>query len=240
MNETAADHVTAISSMATRQLLAALGEACEQRGGLSIRLESVGGVDAARRVRDGESFDLVVLAAEAIDALLAAGHVIAGSCRPIAVSSVAIAVRAGVDPPDVASEEALRRAVLSARRIGYSTGPSGTALLKLFARWGLDACFHERLVQARAGTPVAALLASGQADFGFQQFSELKDEAGVTLLGPMPPGLEIATTFVCAIGAGSSRAAEAAAVLDFMASPAADGTRQRYGMARAETSESLA
>lgn len=225
--------------MATREVLVALGEACKHGGGRSIRFESVGGVDAARRVRAGESFDLVVLAAEAIDELAAAGHVISETRRPIAASSVAIAVRNDVPPPDVTSESALRHAVVSARRIGYSTGPSGTALLKLFARWGMAENFYERLVQARTGTPVAALLASGQADIGFQQFSELKDETGIALLGPMPPGLEIVTTFVGAVGSGSVRTPLALAALDFMASPAADQIRVRHGMARAEPRKSL-
>jgi len=223
--------VQGISSMATRQLLRALGDACERAQGVPVRFESVGGVDAARRVQAGESFDLVVLAAEAIDELAAAGHLVAPTCRPIAASSVAIAVRAGAVRPDVSSEAALRQAVLSAGRIGYSTGPSGSALLKLFARWGVRETLRDRLVQAQAGTPVAALLASGRAELGFQQFSELKDEDGIALLGPMPPGLEIVTTFVGAVGAGSSRAAAARAALDFMASPASDEIRRHQGMA---------
>jgi molybdate transport system substrate-binding protein len=230
--------VRGISSMATRQLLSALGDACARAQGVPVRFESVGGVDAARRVQAGESFDLVVLAAEAIDELAAAGHLIAPTCRPIATSTVAIAVRAGAARPDVSSEAALRHAVLSAGRIGYSTGPSGSALLKLFARWGVRETLRDRLVQAQAGTPVAALLASGLAELGFQQFSELKDEEGIVLLGPMPPGLAIVTTFVGAVGAGSSRVAAARAALDFMASPAGDEFRRRHGMARADAGSS--
>jgi molybdate transport system substrate-binding protein len=145
---------------------------------------------------------------------------------------VAIAVPAGVARPDVCSEPALRAAVLEAARIGYSTGPSGVALLQLFARWGLLEPLRERLVQVRPGVPVAALLASGQADLGFQQLSELKDEPGIAMLGTMPPGLEIVTTFSGAVGAHSTRAAEAREALDFMASPAADDLRSLHGMTR--------
>jgi len=216
--------------MATRQVLAALCQDYQCACGVPVRFESVGGVDAKQRVQTGEVFDLVVLAADAIDELATAGHVLADSRCAIVESIVAIAVRADAVRPDVGSEEALRRAVLAADRIGYSTGPSGTALMALFERWGLTETLRDRLVQAKPGVPVAALIASGQATLGFQQFSELKDEDGIALLGPMPPGLEIVTTFVGAVGAGSAQHAAARALLRFMRSPAADETKRRHGM----------
>ena len=83
----------------------------------------MGGVDAAKRVQAGEPFDVVVLASDAIDTLIAAGRVVTGSRVDLVRSPVAIAVRAGAPQPDVASPEALRRAVLAARSVGYSTGP---------------------------------------------------------------------------------------------------------------------
>jgi molybdate transport system substrate-binding protein len=127
--------ITGISSMATRQLLAELTSAYGQRSGRVVAIESVGGVDAARRVMAGEAFDVVVLAADAIDKLEAAGRIVAGSKVDLVTSGVAVAVRAGAPRPDIGSEEALRHAVLAARSIGYSTGPSGVQLMKLFERW---------------------------------------------------------------------------------------------------------
>ena len=130
-------HIAGISSMATRQVLAELADAYCQRSGVKAAFESVGGVDAAKRVQAGEPFDVVVLAAEAIDKLIASRHVVAGSRSDLVRSAVAIAVRAGAPRPDIGTEAALRVAVLSARTIGHSTGPSGTALLQLFERWGI-------------------------------------------------------------------------------------------------------
>jgi len=222
--------LTGISSMATRQVLAALCRDYQRAGGASVRFESVGGVDAKQRVRISEVFDLVVLAADAIDELATTGHVIVDSRCAIVESTVAIAVRADAVRPDVGSEAALRRAVLAAGRIGYSTGPSGAALLRLFERWGLGETLRARLIQAMPGVPVAALIASGEVDIGFQQFTELKDQHGITLLGAMPPGLEIVTTFVGAVGAGSAQHAAARALLRFMSSPAADEAKRRHGM----------
>ncbi|MFM7531502.1 MAG: substrate-binding domain-containing protein, partial [Rubrivivax sp.] len=133
------DTVTAISSMATREVLAELSQALARTGGPVLQIESVGGVDAARRVQGGEAFDLVFLAADALERLEAAGAVVAGSRVDLLRSPVAVAVAAGAAKPDISSAAALCEAVRSARCIGYSTGPSGTFLMQLFEHWGLKA-----------------------------------------------------------------------------------------------------
>ncbi|WP_457446640.1 substrate-binding domain-containing protein [Roseateles sp. P5_E4] len=222
--------LTLISSMATRHLLTALAQAHAQTGAPAVHLESVGGVDAARRVHDGEAFDVVVLASDAIAKLDAAGRLLPGSVRAIADSSVAIAVRAGSAQPDISTETALRAAVLQARTIGYSTGPSGTALMKLFERWGLADSLKARLVQARPGVPVGSLVASGEVELGFQQYSELMDVSGITLLGGMPPGVDIVSRFSGAITARATQPEAALALLDFMASPATEAIKRQHGM----------
>lgn len=222
--------ITGISSMATRQVLADLADTWRLRSGVEVAFEATGGVDAAKRVQSGEAFDVVALAADAIDKLIAAGCVIAGSKTDLVRSEVAIAVRAGAPRPDIASEDALRRAVLSARMIGYSTGPSGAALSRLFERWGVAVAIRERLVQAAPGVPVGRLLASGEVELGFQQHSELMHEEGIAVLGTMPPGLEIVTTFSAGVCAASTQPEAARAFLDYMRSPATADAKRRHGM----------
>jgi molybdate transport system substrate-binding protein len=222
--------ITGISSMATRQLLAEVVDGWRQRGGVEVAFESMGGVDAARRVHDGETFDVVVLAADAIDKLAAAGRIIAGSETDLARSGVAIAVRRGAARPVVETEEALRKAVLAARTVGYSTGPSGVALQKLFGRWGIAEAIKDRVVQAPPGVPVGALLARGEVELGFQQLSELMHLEGIDVIGPMPPGLQIVTTFSGGVCAASTQPETARALLDFIRSPAADEAKRRHGM----------
>lgn len=222
--------ITGISSMATRLLLADLAAAYQQQFQVPVQFESLGGVEAAKKVQQGEAVDLVVLASDAIDKLEAGGFLQPASRRDLVQSSVAIAVQAGAPLPDVSSEAALRESVLAARSIGYSTGPSGTALLKLFERWGLSDTLKDRLVQARPGVPVGSLVAQGEVALGFQQLSELKDLPGITLLGGMPPGLEIVTTFTGAVRVGSTQPVAAQAVLDFMGAPAQTALKQRHGM----------
>jgi molybdate transport system substrate-binding protein len=219
-----------ISSMATRQVLSELAKAWQQRSGRLVGLESVGGVDAARRVAAGEAFDFVVLASDAIDKLVASGQAVAGSRVDLVDSGVAIAVRAGAPRPDIASEEALKRAVLAAPTIGYSTGPSGVALVKLFERWGIAQELQGRLVQAPPGVPVGALVARGDVALGFQQLSELIHLEGITVAGPMPAAVQITTTFSGALCQASAQADAVRELLAFMASPDAEAAKRRNGM----------
>ncbi|QNP61285.1 substrate-binding domain-containing protein [Paenacidovorax monticola] len=217
--------------MATRQVLAELAAAWQARGGEPVAIESVGGVDAARRVQDGEAFDLVFLASDAIARLQAAGRVAAGSRVDLMCSSTAVAVRAGAVPPDISSEEAVRAAVLAAPSIGYSTGPSGVALQQLFERWGIADELKPRTVQARPGVPVGSLVASGDVALGFQQLSELIHVPGIAIVGVLPAAVAIDTIFSAGVVAGSPHAEAARRLLAFLASPEAAEAKRRQGMA---------
>jgi molybdate transport system substrate-binding protein len=222
-----------ISSMATRRLLTELAQAWQREGGTPLALESVGGVDAARRVQAGEAFDAVFLASDALDALEAAGWLAPGSRVDLARSGVAVAVRAGAPHPDITTEAAVRRAIEEAASIAYSTGPSGTALLRLFARWGIAEAVQDRTVQAPPGVPVGELVARGEAELGFQQWSELMHLGGIDVLGPLPRAIQIETVFSGAVAASSQRADAVHALLRFMASPACTDAKKRQGMAPA-------
>jgi molybdate transport system substrate-binding protein len=219
-----------ISSMATRAILADLGAAYQQRTGVRLAIESVGGVDAARRVQSGEVFDAVFLASDAIDKLIGSAHVLADSKIDLMRSGVAVAVRLGAVPPDISSEQALRAAVRAAPSIGYSTGPSGVALGKLFERWGIVHEIESRIVQAAPGVPVGALVAQGKVALGFQQYSELMNLEGIVVLGPMPPPVQITTTFSAAVCSLSAQVEAVRDVLAFMASSETAKAKRSQGM----------
>jgi len=217
--------------MATRRLLADLVAAFAATSPDSeVLVESVGGVDAAKRIAAGEAFDGVVLASGAIDTLSAQGHVVAGSRVDLVRSPMAAAIPAGAARPSIETEEAVRQAVLSARHIGYSTGPSGDHLLVLFDRWGVGAVVKHRLVQARPGIPVASLVASGEADLGFQQLSELLNVGGIEILGRLPEAIQGTTTFSGGIARASTQVERVREVLAFMASPAVASIKRTHGM----------
>ncbi|MCA3239081.1 MAG: substrate-binding domain-containing protein [Curvibacter sp.] len=219
-----------ISSMATRLLLAELAQAWRQHGGGEVRIESVGGVDAARRVASGEAFDVVFLASDAIDKLIASGHVLVRSKVDLVHSGVAVAVRAGALRPDISTEDAVRRAVLAAHSLSYSTGPSGVALARLFERWGIAAQIQNRIVTPPPGIPVGSLVARGEVELGLQQLSELLPLQGIEVLGPLPEPIQIVTTFSAGVCATSRQAAAVADMLAYMASPAAAEAKRRHGM----------
>jgi len=219
-----------ISSMATKQILADLVAQYQHTTAQDISTESVGGVDAAKRVQAGEAFDVVMLAAGAIDQLIAAGKLVAGSRVDLVHSGVAVAVRQGAPKPDLSSEEAVKQAVLAAPSLSYSTGPSGVALAQLFERWGIAEQIKDSIVQAPPGVPVGSLVAKGEVALGFQQLSELIALEGIDVLGPLPKAIQIITTFSAGVGVGCTQHSAVQALLAFMASPAADVIKQRNGM----------
>jgi molybdate transport system substrate-binding protein len=224
------EHITGISSMATRQVLAELVADYERLSGRTVGIESVGGVAAQRRVADGEPFDIVVLAADAIDRLAGDGLVDPQSCVGLARSGVAIAVAAGAPAPDIATEAAVRHAVLTARTIGYSTGPSGVHLGRLFERWGIAETIAPRIVQAPPGVPVGSLVASGQVELGFQQLSEMLHLPGIDVIGALPPEIQVVTVFSAAVCTESKQHEVAQEFLTFLTSPDADSVKHRHGM----------
>jgi len=218
--------------MATRHVLAELAGAAEHAGRPRPEIESVGGVDASARVAAGEPFDLVFLAEGAVRALADAGHVDAATITPLLLSQVAVAVAsdapdglaASVTGPAFADATGMRDALRAAGRVGYSTGPSGTALLRLIEEWGLTAELGDRLVQARPGVPVARSVAEGAVDLGFQQLSELVGQPGIRILGVLPADCAIETVFAGAVATASADPGTAAEILAFFRAAARRGT----------------
>lgn len=223
-----------ISSMATKSMLLDLAQAYAVRSRVLIDIESVGGVDAAKRVQAGEVFDMVLLASDAIDRLIASGHVQAGSRVDWVRSPIAVAVQAGVPRPDLSNEAAVREAVLNSPTLSYSTGPSGVYLEKLFERWGIRDQVKPRVVVPPPGTPVGALVASGKVALGFQQLSELISVQGLDVVGNLPSDVAHITTFSSGIPVAatqdSARQQAVQAFLQYLASAEVEPVKQKHGM----------
>ncbi|AXL53426.1 molybdenum ABC transporter substrate-binding protein [Paraburkholderia caffeinilytica] len=223
--------LTIVSSMATRHVLTQLADAYQRESGQTLSVLSVGGVEAARRVRNGEHFDIVILASDAIGKLIDGGHVIAETRTDVARSRIAVAVRSGEPHRDISSEDAVRDAVLRARSVGYSTGPSGTHVIGLLGRWGVAGDQNgPRIVEASPGVPVGSLIAEGKVEIGFQQLSELIHQPGIDVIGMLPASIQAVTVFSAAICNTTTRREAAMAFLEFLSSPANDADKVNHGM----------
>lgn len=226
--------VPILSSMATRRILADLVGDWERATGNAATLVSIGGVEAIRRIRTGEVFDVVLLSKEALRELASDGLVEAGSITDFAISAAAIAIPSSATPtgdvkPDGAA--AIKRLIAASGRVAVSTGPSGKAARALLQTWGfVEPSCH--IVEAAPGIPVARLLAAGEADVGFQQLSELIGEPGIEILGPVPGDVLPATVFSaahCHPHEQRTRAAED--LLRHLTSSASDAAKVAHGMA---------
>ena len=222
--------LTGLSSMATRRILADLARDHEARNGIHVEIRSMGGLEAAKLARAGEATDIVVLASKVMGALEAEGHLLKGSVEDFARSEIGIAVRAGARAPSVESEQAVKQAMLNARRICYSTGPSGDHLKALCDKWGFANSVLAHALIAPPGVPVASLVANGEADLGFQQLSELIGQPAIKVVGPLPPEIQAVTVFSAGVSVKSSDPEAARALVAFLASAETGPTKHRHGM----------
>jgi molybdate transport system substrate-binding protein len=220
--------------MATRQLLDDLSRSFEKIAAWNVEIESIGGVDAARQVRGGKAVDIIVLASNVMEQLEKEGWVVPGTRSDIARSGVAIAVRSGLPRPAIASEEDVKKAVLGAGRISYSTGASGDHLKRLFERWNIADLIADRTVEAKPGIPVGQLVARGEADLGFQQLSEFLNVDGIDIVGPLPADIQTITAFTAGISSRAAHLDGARAFVAYLVSPETQAAKQQLGMEAAD------
>jgi molybdate transport system substrate-binding protein len=174
-----------------------------------------------KELETGTGGDLAILTAEAIDGLIVRGKVIAGSRIDLARSGIGIAVRKGASKPDIASPEALKRALLAAKSVAHSkTGMSGIYFPTVLERLGIADEMKGKIVMPEPGTPVGEVVANGEAEIGVQQISELLPIAGIDVVGPLPPTLQKITTFSAGLLAAAKEQEIAAALVKFLASRA--------------------
>jgi molybdate transport system substrate-binding protein len=222
--------ITGLSSMATRHILADLARDYELQTGIRVEIRSMGGVEAAKLVRAGEPTDVVVLAAKVIQSLEAEGHIAKGSIREFARSEIGVAAPAGAPRPGIENEQAVRKAMIDARRICYSTGPSGDHFKALCEKWGVIDSVLGRALLAPPGVPVASLVSRGDADLGIQQMSELMSQPGIEVVGSLPPEIQAVTVFSAGVSSACAVREAANAFLAYLGSAETRDSKRRYGM----------
>jgi molybdate transport system substrate-binding protein len=213
------DVVRVLSTLALMGAVRGLAGRYQAAGGARIDADFAPTLGLLDRLRGGETADVVILTRQGLDDLVNQGSVVASSCVDLARSFVGIAVKAGAAHPDIATEPALRAALLGARSIAYSRiGASGIFFAQLIERLGIASEINARARIIPSGL-TAALLVSGEADLAVQQISELKQVAGVEVVGPIPRELQTAAVFSAGRWAASAKAAQADALLKYLASP---------------------
>ena len=149
-----------------------------------------GGVnEIADRVAQGEAADIVILPEKQINDLIAAGKIDAGTKANVARSGVGLAIAAGA-PKIAVTSDAIKEALLKAKTISWSTGPSGVHMQEVVRAWGIADQIKDKIVIPPANTPVGVLVARGGAEIGFQQVSELIRINDIGYLGPLPPDIQ--------------------------------------------------
>ena len=181
------------------------------------------------RLKRGEVYDVVILAADTLDELIKQGYVLAGSRVDLARSIIGVAVRAGAPRPDISSTDAFTRALVEAKSIAYSSSASGVYLIGLFQRLGI-ADKLKPISRQVTGEPVGAVVARGEAEIGFQQVSELLPVKGIDYVGPLPAEIQEVTVFAAGIPSSATEPDAARALIKFLSSPAAAPVIRKTGM----------
>ncbi len=182
------------------------------------------------RIARGEPVDLVIMVGDALSALVAAGKVVADSRVDLASSSIAMAVKAGESRPDISTLDKFRQALLDAKSVAYSDSASGVYLQNtLFPRLGIAEAMRgkSRMVPAE---PVGGVVARGEAQYGFQQVSELRAVKGIDIVGPLPEGAQKLTTFSAGIATAAREPQAARALLDFLRSERGSTEIEKTGL----------
>ena len=186
-------------------------------------------IDMMTRLKGGETVDLVIMAGASIGELIKDGKIVPGSRADLAKSGIGVAVRQGAPKPDIGSADALKRALLAAQSVAYSTGPSGVYLAGLFQRMGIADALKPKIKQVK-GEPVGAVVARGEAEIGFQQVSELLPLAGIDFLGPLPPEIQEITVFAAGLHVNAKEPEAAKALVKFLTAPATAPVIKKTGM----------
>jgi molybdate transport system substrate-binding protein len=225
-----AAEISVMSSNAFRAAYSQLVPEFEKASGHKVVTIFAGGVDVAKRIGAGETVDLVISAGPAIDGFIKDGKLVAGSRVDLAKSGVGVAVPAGAPKIDIGSSDGLKKALLGAKSIAYSTGPSGVYLVGLFDKWGIGEQVKPKLKQVAVGVPVGEIVARGEAEIGFQQVSELLPVKGIDYLGPLPADIQHITVFSVGLHAAARQAEAAKALVKFLTSPDAAPVIKKSGM----------
>jgi molybdate transport system substrate-binding protein len=225
-----AAEIKVLGSPGTRAPYTLLVPGFEAASGHKVTTTWGGVIAVTKRVAEGETADVIMLPAPQIDELIKLGKLVAETRVNVATSGIGVAIRAGAPKIDASSSEGIRKALLAARTIAYSTGPSGVHIERLIARWGLTDELKAKIVPPIPNVPIGEVVARGDADIGFQQVSELLPVKGIDYLGPLPADIQETTLFSAAVHKAAGPVDAAQALLKYLTAPEAAAVIRKTGM----------
>jgi molybdate transport system substrate-binding protein len=218
-----------MSTVAFKDAYLELLPAFERASGHRVLTQWVPTVDVLRRIKAGDSVDLVLMSLTGIQELAQSGRIVSAGITPFVRSAVGMAVRAGAPRPDMSSTAAFVRSLLAAKSICHSTGPSGSYIAGLFERLGIAADIKGKTLVV-TGTPVGEFVASGEAEIGLQQIPELLPVPGIDYLGPLPADIQYITVFAAGTHVAAQQPAAAAEWVAYLTSASAAALYEKHGM----------
>ena len=229
-NVATAAEISVIASTAMREVMADLVPMFERASGHKIAVTFLSGAVLPVKMKEGAQADLVVTTPANIDDLVAAGKVIADTRVDFVRSGAGVAVRAGAAKPDLGTPEAFKAALIAAKSVGYSQGPSGVHFMSVLARLGLTDQIKAKGVVPPLGQRVGMLIAKGDAEIGVQQITELLQIPGIDFVGPLPKELQANIVYATATPTLVKEKAAAAALVKFLSSEPALRVIKKVGL----------
>jgi len=227
-----AAEVKVLATVAVKAVMDGLVPVFERESGHKVAIQFGTSAMLRKQIDGGEHYDVVILTPpEYADELVKQGRLAADSVARFAATHVGLAVRAGAPRPDIGSEEALKKALLAARSVGYSDpalgGTSGVHAKALIERLGIA---NELASKVKVGPVLAVveMVANGEVELGFAQLSEIASDARLQLVGPLRPPFEKSTLISLGVRSDSKEGEAARMLTQFLRSPAAaEGIKAR-------------
>jgi molybdate transport system substrate-binding protein len=222
--------INVIASTAMREVLEELVPMFERASGHKVVLSFQSGSVLPVKVKEGAQVDLVVTTPATIDDLVAAGKVVANTRVDFVRSGAGVAVRAGAPKPDISTPAAFKNALLAAKSVGYSQGPSGVHFMSVLTRLGIADQVKAKGVVPPLGTRVGTLIAKGEAEIGVQQITELIQIPGIDFVAPLPKELQANIIYATATPTTAKERDAVAALVRFLSSEPALPIIRKLGL----------
>ncbi len=225
-----AAEIRLLAANAVREPVMEIVAAFERATGHRVVPAWSGTAGIVRQLDEGQIADIVIVGSDAVDRMMSRGRLKADGRIDFARSGVGIAVRPGIARPDVSTPEAVKVAILQARSVAYSSGPSGVYVETLFKRLGIFDQVKDKLVRPPPSVQIGDLLARGEVELGFQQISDLLPFKDIQFVGPLPAEIQNTTVYRGAIHTTAPSPEAAEALLKFLAAPSAWPAIRKAGL----------